>query len=181
MRRDPYQVVAGAAIAAFAVDAHDVYIGVKASFQREFDAIERATQELASAGELGDLDITIARGPDEYLFGEEKALLEVIEGNDPLPRCLPPFQHGLFATAPQMGWTATEAEPGEARGDRANPTLVNNVETLAQVTWIMAHGADEFRTAGTESSPGTAVFTLCGDVAEPRRDRVAARNSACAC
>ncbi len=181
MRRDPYQVVAGAAIAAFTVDAHDVYIGVKASFQREFDAIERATQELASAGELGDLDITIARGPDEYLFGEEKALLEVIEGNDPLPRVLPPFQHGLFATAPQMGWTATEAEPGEARGDRANPTLVNNVETLAQVTWIMAHGADEFRTAGTESSPGTTVFTLCGDVAEPRRDRVAARNSACAC
>jgi len=167
MRRDPYQVVAGAAIAAFAVDAHDVYIGVKASFQREFDAIERATQELANAGELGDLDITIARGPDEYLFGEEKALLEVIEGNDPLPRVLPPFQHGLFATAPQMGWTATEAEPGEARGDRANPTLVNNVETLAQATWIMAHGADEFRTAGTESSPGTAVFTLCGDVAEP--------------
>jgi NADH-quinone oxidoreductase subunit F len=167
MRRDPYQIVAGAAIAAFTVDAHDVYIGVKASFGREFDAIERATRELASAGVLGDLDITIARGPDEYLFGEEKALLEVIEGNDPLPRVLPPFQHGLFATAPQMGWTATEAEPGEARGDRANPTLVNNVETLAQVTWILAHGAEQFRTAGSESSPGTTVFTLCGDVAEP--------------
>ena len=167
MRRDPYQVVAGAAIAAFTVDAHDVYIGVKASFVRECDAIERATRELANAGLLGDLDVTIARGPDEYLFGEEKALLEVIEGNDPLPRVLPPFQHGLFATAPQLGWTATEAEPGEAGGDRANPTLVNNVETLAQVTWILAHGADEFRTAGTDTSPGTTVFTLCGDVAAP--------------
>ena len=101
------------------------------------------------------------------MFGEEKALLEVIEGNDPLPRVLPPFQHGLFATAPQLGWTATEAEPGEAGGDRANPTLVNNVETFAQVTWILAHGADEFRAAGTDRSPGTTVFTVCGDVAAP--------------
>ena len=97
---------------------------------------------MADANFLGDLDVTIARGPDEYLFGEEKAMLEVIEGNDPLPRVLPPFQHGLFATAPQLGWTATEAEPGEAIGDRANPTLVNNVETLAHVTWILAHDAD---------------------------------------
>jgi NADH:ubiquinone oxidoreductase subunit F (NADH-binding) len=167
LRRDPYQVVAGAALAAAAVDAHDVYIGVKASFVSECECVERAAQELAAAGLLADLDVTIVRGPDEYLFGEEKALLEVIEGNDPLPRVLPPFQHGLFATAPQIGWTATEAEPGEPSGDRANPTLVNNVETLAHATWIVAHGADEFRAAGTDRSPGTTVFTLCGDVANP--------------
>jgi NADH-quinone oxidoreductase subunit F len=167
LHTDPYQVVAGAAIAALTVDAQDIYIGVKASFVRECEAVERATVEMAEAGLLPGLDVTIARGPGEYLFGEEKALLEVIEGNDPLPRTLPPFQHGLFATAPQLGWTATEAEPGEPRGDRANPTLVNNVETLAQATWILAHGADDFRAAGTERSPGTMVFTLCEDIAVP--------------
>jgi NADH-quinone oxidoreductase subunit F len=167
LRRDPYSVVMGAVIAATTVGAHDIYIGVKASFSTECDAVERAVREMADAQLLEGLDVTIARGPDEYLFGEEKALLEVIEGNDPLPRILPPFQHGLFATAPQLGWQATEAEPGEPRGDRANPTLVNNVETLAHVTWILAHGADEFRAAGTERSPGTTVFTLCGDVAQP--------------
>jgi NADH-quinone oxidoreductase subunit F len=123
---------------------------------------------MADAQLLDDLDVTIARGPDEYLYGEEKAMLEVIEGNDPLPRVLPPFQHGLFATAPQLGWTATEAEPGEPSGGRANPTLVNNVETLAQTTWILSHDADEFRAEGTERSPGTMVFTVCGDVVEPR-------------
>ena len=167
LRRDPYSVVMGAVIAATTVGAHDIYIGVKASFGAECDAVERAVREMADAQLLEGLDVTIARGPDEYLFGEEKALLEVIEGNDPLPRILPPFQHGLFATAPQLGWQATEAEPGEPRGDRANPTLVNNVETLAHVTWILTHDADEFRAVGTERSPGTTVFTLCGDIAQP--------------
>ena len=167
VRRNPYQVVAGAAIAAFTIGANDIYIGVKAAFVSELDALEQATRALAEANFLDDLDVTIARGPDEYLFGEEKAMLEVIEGNDPLPRVLPPFQHGLFATAPQLGWTATEAEPGEAIGDRANPTLVNNVETLAHVTWILAHDAAAFREVGTEKSPGTMVFTVCGDVAAP--------------
>jgi NADH:ubiquinone oxidoreductase subunit F (NADH-binding) len=167
IRRDAYQVVTGAVIAASTIGAHDIYIGVKSSFVRECEALERATQELAAAGLLDDLDITIARGPSEYLFGEEKAMLEVIEGKEPLPRILPPFQHGLFATAPQLGWIANEAEPGEEAGDAANPTLVNNVETLAQVTWILANGADEFRELGTATSPGTIVYTLCEDVATP--------------
>jgi NADH-quinone oxidoreductase subunit F len=167
LRRDAYQVVMGAAIAAFTIGARDIYIGVKASFTRECEALERAAQELAVAGLLGDLDVSIARGPGEYLFGEEKALLEVIEGKEPLPRVLPPFQHGLFATAPQLGWSASEAEPGEDAGDAANPTLVNNVETLAQATWILANGADEFRRLGTARSPGTMVYTVCGDVASP--------------
>ena len=167
LRRDPYQVVMGAVIAATTLGAHDIYIGLKASFVTECEVVERAIREMADADLLQGLDVTIARGPDEYLFGEEKAMLEVIEGNDPLPRILPPFQHGLFATAPQLGWQATEAEPGEPRGDRANPTLVNNVETFAHVTWVLSHSAEEFRAVGTERSPGTMGFTLCGDVAHP--------------
>jgi len=167
LRSNPYQVVAGALIAAATIAARDIYLCVKASFVRECEALQRAATEFAEAEMVGDLDITIVRGPDEYLFGEEKAMLEVIEGNDPLPRVLPPFLHGLFATAPQLGWIATDAEPGEPRGDADNPTLVNNVESLAQATWILANGVDAFRELGTATSPGTMVYTLCGDVAAP--------------
>ena len=62
--------------------------------------MRRAAVELSEAGLLGELTVAIVEGPDDYLFGEEKALLEVIEGRDPLPRLLPPWQHGLFATVP---------------------------------------------------------------------------------
>jgi NADH:ubiquinone oxidoreductase subunit F (NADH-binding) len=164
LRANPYQVVEGAVIAARSVGARDIYIAVKASFLRECDAVRTAIEEMARANMLDDLDVTVVQGPGEYLFGEEKALLEVIEGNEPLPRVLPPFQHGLFATAPQVGWSATPTEPGEPTRDAANPTLVNNVETLAHVSWIFANDAQEFRGVGTPESPGTTVFTLCEDV-----------------
>jgi NADH-quinone oxidoreductase subunit F len=164
LRANPYAVIEGMAIAALAVGARDVYVGLKASFTPEIARVEQALAEMAEAGMLGDLDVTLSRGPDEYLFGEEKALLEVIEGNDPLPRMLPPFQHGLFATRPQLGWSAAPSEPGEPVGEADNPTLVNNAETLAHVAGILADGAEAFRAAGTDRSPGTTIFTLCGDV-----------------
>src|SRR4029079_11022526 len=113
------------------------------------------------------LSVAIVAGPEEYLFGEEKALLEVIEGNEPLPRWLPPYIHGLFATAPQLGWSAHEPETGHTRGHESNPTLVNNVETLANVTHILARSADWFRSMGTQASPGTVVCTVVGDVGRP--------------
>ncbi len=79
-------------------------------------------------------------------------MLEVIEGKPPLPRWFPPYEHGLFATAPQLGWEAT---PGtERRQAGPNPTLVNNVETLANVPHILAEGAEWFRSMGTAESPG---------------------------
>jgi NADH:ubiquinone oxidoreductase subunit F (NADH-binding) len=93
-------------------------------------------------------------------------MLEVIEGNDPLPRWLPPYLHGLFATAPQLGWQA-HADTTEATGNGSNPTLVNNVETLSNVPHILARGADWFRSMGTEESPGTVVTTVVGDVVAP--------------
>ena len=89
---------------------------------------------MADAGLLGDSPVTLVAGPEEYLFGEEKALLEVIEGNDPLPRWLPPYVHGLFATTPQVGWSAgAERRRRTDPARESNPTLVNNVETLANV------------------------------------------------
>jgi len=160
MRLDPYRVLEGLAISAFCVDASATYIGVKQSFTAEVERLRRAAVELGELGLLGDLVITIVEGPDEYLFGEEKALLEVIEGRDPLPRLLPPYQHGLFATV-SMGWESGTSDRG---GGASNPTLVNNVETLAAATHILARGASWYRSMGTEASPGTVIATVVGDV-----------------
>lgn len=168
MRANPYQLVEGVSIAAFAVGAAEAFICIKASFRREIDAVTRAVQEFQSAGFCGDCKVTIVAGPDEYLFGEEKAMLEVIEGNEPLPRWLPPYLHGLFATAPQLGWQSHDVEAGSIRsGAGSNPTLVNNVETLSNVPHILARGAEWFRSVGTAEAPGTIVTTVVGDVVAP--------------
>jgi NADH-quinone oxidoreductase subunit F len=172
MRANPYQLVEGLIIAAFAVGAEAAYICLKASFAREIDAVTRAVQEFQAAGICSDCEVTIVRGPSEYLFGEEKAMLEVIEGNAPLPRWFAPYEHGLFATAPQLGWQATPSDPSEGQSVAApspspNPTLVNNVETLCNVPHILAKGAEWFRSMGTPESPGTVVATVVGDVVAP--------------
>ena len=150
MRRNPYQMIEGLAIAAFAIGAQEAHVALKRSFERELAAVNRAISEMTTAGLLGAFPIAVHDGPDEYLFGEEKALLEVIEGNPPMPRILPPYQEGLFASA-----------------GAPNPTAVNNVETLSNVPGILREGADRFRRHGTESSPGTMLFTVCGDVLTP--------------
>jgi NADH-quinone oxidoreductase subunit F len=150
LRMNPYQVLEGLAIAAHAVGAQKAFIGIKSGFEREIARLRQAMEEMASLDMLGPFPVDLVGGPDEYLFGEEKALLEVIEGNLPLPRIVPPFMEGLFR------------EPGSP-----NPTAVNNVETLSNVPHILRSGADWFRTFGTERSPGTMVFTLSGDVARP--------------
>ncbi len=166
LRANPYQVVEGLIIAAFAVGAEEAFLCLKASFERELAAVSRAVQEFQTAGICRDCTVNIVAGPDEYLFGEEKAMLEVIEGKPPLPRWFPPYEHGLFAGGPQEGW-----EPTGARGRRStqgpNPTLVNNVETLANVPHILTKGADWFRSMGTADSPGNVVATVVGDVVAP--------------
>lgn len=166
LRANPYQVVEGLIIAAFAIGAEEAFIGLKADFETERGAVTRAVQEFQAAGICTDCKVTIVAGPDEYLFGEEKAMLEVIEGKPPLPRQLPPYEHGLFAASPQGGW---EAGPHGARPrtDQPNPTLVNNVETLANVPHVLTFGAEWFRSMGTDESPGTIVATVVGDVIAP--------------
>lgn len=166
LRTDPYQVVEGAIVAATAIGASEVYIGVKGTFTAEIDNLTRAAKEFQQSGICTDCTINIVAGPDEYLFGEEKAMLEVIEGKPPLPRNFPPYIHGLFSSSPQEGW---EAAPhgGGPRTDDPNPTLVNNLETLANVPHILAHGAEWFRSMGTAESPGTVITTVVGDVIAP--------------
>ncbi|MEJ7723925.1 MAG: NADH-ubiquinone oxidoreductase-F iron-sulfur binding region domain-containing protein [Ilumatobacteraceae bacterium] len=167
LRTNPYQVIEGLVIAAYAVGAAEAYIGLKASFGPEIELVTKAIQEMQQAGIARDSVMTIVHGPDEYLFGEEKALLEVIEGNPPLPRLFPPHEHGLFATAPQSGWIAHDAELGHAGLHESNPTLVNNVETLANAVPILVMGSDWFRSLGTDQSPGTVICTVVGDVVRP--------------
>ena len=164
LRSNPYQLVEGIVIAAFAVGADEAFIGLKRSFEREQAAVTRAVQEFQAAGICPDCTVTIVAGPDEYLFGEEKAMLEVIEGKPPLPRWFPPYEHGLFATDPQLGWEATPRSGARAG---PNPTLVNNVETLSNVPHILARGPSWFRSMGTAESPGTVVATVVGDVVAP--------------
>ena len=165
IRRDPYSIIEGAAIAAFAVGAGTVYVATKRSYRREVQALTRAAVELGAAGLLQELSVNIVEGPDDYLYGEEKAMLEVIEGRDPLPRLLPPYELGLFATDSAIGWEAG-ARPVSGRGE-SNPTVVNNVETLASAAHIMANGVEWFRSMGTAESPGTIVATVVGDVVRP--------------
>jgi NADH-quinone oxidoreductase subunit F len=150
IRHNPYQVLEGIAIAAHAVGADRAFVATKRTFERETAILRRAIAEMSGSEMLGPIHVEIVPGPDEYLFGEEKALLEVIEGNDPLPRVFPPYQVGLFAD----------------RGS-ANPTAVDNVETLANIPHVLGRGAGWFRSLGTENSPGTMVFTLSGDVRQP--------------
>ena len=150
LRMNPYQVVEGLGIAAWAVGAERAFIGIKAGFEPEIERLRVAMEEMAARDLVGPVPVELVQGPDEYLFGEEKALLEVIEGNDPMPRVVPPWMEGLFR------------KPGSP-----NPTVVNNVETLANVPHILVEGADRFRSFGTKDSPGTMVFTLCGDVRSP--------------
>ena len=161
MLRDPYRVIEGLAIAAFTVGATEAFCATKRKFTAQVAALRRAALEMSGIGMLGDLRISIVEGPDEYLFGEEKALLEVIEGRDPLPTLLPPYQRGLFATV-QLGW---EADVSAGRAGQSNPTLVNNVETLATAAHVLAKGATWFRSMGTAGSPGTVIVTIVGDVA----------------
>jgi NADH-quinone oxidoreductase subunit F len=165
MRSDPYRIVEGAAIAAFAVGATTVFLATKRSYVRELKSLSQAALELSGSGLLGDLTITIVEGPDEYLFGEEKALLEVIEGREPLPRLVAPWQFGLFATASIGGWEAeSHALDHQAH---SNPTVVNNVETLATAAHILANGSAWFRSMGTPDSPGTMIATVVGAVETP--------------
>ena len=149
---NPYATLEGMLVAAHAVGARVAVIALKASAEREVARVRAALTELEAAGVPGGVEVRVALGPDEYLFGEEKALLEVISGNDPLPRSpdSPPYEVGLYPT------------PGSP-----NPAVVNNAETFAHVPGIVRAGAASFRAVGTQDTPGTLLFTVSGDVQRP--------------
>ncbi|MBI4715007.1 MAG: SLBB domain-containing protein [Nitrospirae bacterium] len=149
----PYPVLEGFWIAAWVVGAERAILFICEGFEEEIAAVRRALEEIRHAGLWTKSspplpEIEVFAGPDFYLAGEETALLEILEGRPPFPRQKPPYYpsvHGLFG----------------------RPTLVQNVETLANVPAILQRGADAFRQFGTPESPGTFLFSLSGDVERP--------------
>jgi NADH-quinone oxidoreductase subunit F len=155
LERDPHALLEGMLIAAFAIDSHKAYVYVRGEYFRPADRLQRAIDEACEAGWLGkdiqgtgfDLDVVIHRGAGAYICGEETALLTSLEGGKGFPRLKPPFPaiSGLFDC----------------------PTIVNNVETLASVPYILRHGAEKFVEVGTGAQGGTRLFCVCGHVTRP--------------
>ncbi len=160
IRRNPYRLLEGAAIAARAVRASAIRIGIKASFVREIGLLDRAITQATDAGWFDGIDVAMVLGAG-YLFGEETAMLEVIEGRQPFPRVTPPFRRGIDEDDPTR--SAADINLAEIGGSSEPPALVNNVETLSNVPLIVANGAEWFRSLGTQKSPGTVVVTVTGD------------------
>ncbi|MCP5052914.1 MAG: NADH-quinone oxidoreductase subunit NuoF, partial [bacterium] len=155
MEGDPHTHIEGLMIAAYAVGAPIAYIYIRGEFYESIDKAYEAIEAAKKKGFLGEnilgsgfsLDMQIKLGGGSYLCGEESALIESLEGKRGYPRIKPPYpaQIGVFD----------------------KPTAVNNVETLSHVPEIIRHGASWYRTMGTEKSPGTKIFTVCGDVQKP--------------
>ncbi len=166
---DPYQVLEGAVIAARALGADQVIVATKRSFTPQVERLRAAIEEVKGAGWFEGVDVSVFEGPNEYLYGEETALLETIDGRYPLPRIAPPYRRGVREVVEsaadlhsQSGLSAHVEMAGPNADNEAPPTLVDNVETLANVPRILARGAEWFRTEGTEQSPGTIVCTVTG-------------------
>jgi NADH-quinone oxidoreductase subunit F len=171
LTRNPYEVIEGALIAAMAVGADRVVFGLKRSFGEVVARVRSAIAEMEEAGWTGDIEVIAFEGPDEYLYGEETALLETIDGRYPFPRLAPPYRRGVD----EVVETEADARSGSGQSSHvemagafnetgAPPALVDNVETLANVPGIIARGGNWFRTEGTDQSPGTIVCTVSGAV-----------------
>jgi len=149
---DPHRLLEGLAIAAYAIGANRAYVYIRAEYPLAIRRLKKAIADAREYGLLGEnildsgfhLDILIKQGAGAFVCGEETALLNSIEGKRGMPRPRPPYPavKGLFG----------------------KPTVINNVETLANVPHIIANGADSFAAVGTADSKGTKVFALSGKV-----------------
>lgn len=144
MENDPHTVLEGMAICGYAIGATKGYIYCRGEYPYVVQVLNEAIAQAKSKGVLGEFDIEVRMGAGAYVCGEETALLESIEGHRGEPRFKPPF-------------------PGVA-GLWGKPTVVNNVETYANIPVILEKGADWFKGIGASNYPGTKVFTLTGDV-----------------
>jgi NADH-quinone oxidoreductase subunit F len=155
MEGDPFSVLEGIILAGYAISAERGYLYLRGEYPRAHGILQSAIESAYEHDYLGksilgsdfSFDIEIRSGAGAYICGEETALFESIEGRRGYPRLKPPFPttNGLFG----------------------QPTVINNVETLCTVTWILAHGHEAYRSIGTEGSPGSKLFCLSGDVKTP--------------
>ena len=153
--KDPHLLIEGIIITCYAIGAHDAYIYIRGEYYAFQQILQQAIDEAYEAGILGEnsagdayrVDLTVHRGAGAYICGEKSALLESMEGKRGHPRLKP-----------------KQKEPEWYFG---NPTLVNNVETIASVPFIVEEGAEGYRAYGTERSPGTLLFAMSGHVEKP--------------
>jgi NADH:ubiquinone oxidoreductase subunit F (NADH-binding) len=155
MEQDPHLLIEGMLISAYIIGSNLGYIYIRGEYYRSHGLLAKAIRDARAAGLLGDrirgtdfsFDINIHRGAGSYLCGEELTLLESLEGRRGNPRIKPPFpaEKGLFG----------------------KPTLVNNVETLSHLPFIILNGSEAYRKLGTAESPGTKIFCVSGHVARP--------------
>ncbi len=153
--RDPHMMLEGIIISCYAIGSHDAYIYIRGEYTSQVKVLQAAIDEAYAAGYLGDtvagkdfrVDVTVHRGAGAYVCGEETALLESIEGKKGQPRSKPPFPavEGLYGC----------------------PTIINNVQSIASVPFIVENGADAYKAYGTEKSPGTHLFGISGLVEKP--------------
>ena len=149
---DPHRVIEGAALAAYSVGADEVHLYIRAEYPLAVKNVTAAIRHAEERGFLGadilgsgySLKLHVMEGAGAFVCGEETALIACLEGNRGSPRLRPPYP--------------------STSGLWGKPTLVNNVETLACVPWILRHGPERFAELGTQGSPGTKVFALAGKV-----------------
>jgi NADH-quinone oxidoreductase subunit F len=148
-------MIEGMIIAAFAIQSKKSYVYIRGEYNTPYKIVERAIQEAYKGGYLGknilgsgfDHDMDVYRGAGAYIVGEETALISSLEGKKGQPKLKPPFP--------------------AVQGYLRRPTIVNNVETLAAVTWIVNHGAEAYKKIGTEKSAGTKVYSVSGNINNP--------------
>ena len=162
LRANALGVVEGALIAAKALAADGVIVALKRAFETERARVDEAIAEARSQGWTDGVEIAAFAGPDEYLYGEETGLLEVLDGRQPFPRVAPPYRYGVDEIGEARGSVGDVDLAGPDDATVAPPTLVNNAETMANIPAILANGADWFRQHGTDASPGTLACTVSG-------------------
>jgi len=155
LERDAHAIIEGTIICCYAVGIKTAYVYIRGEYDFPRERLEAAVKDAYQAGYLGknikgsgfDLDIVVHRGAGAYICGDETGLIESLEGKKGQPRPKPPFPAivGVFGC----------------------PTVVNNVETIAALPWILEHGADAYAAIGTDKSKGTMLFSISGMVEHP--------------
>lgn len=152
---DPHMMIEGIIVCCYAVGIKTAFVYVRGEYDEPRAHLERAVADAYAAGLLGNnvagrgiqIDVVVHRGAGAYICGEETGLIESLEGKKGQPRVKPPFP--------------------AIEGAFGGPTVVNNVETLSALPWIIQHGATEYAKMGTEKSPGTMLFSISGMVQHP--------------
>ncbi len=156
MERDPHQLIEGCLIACYALGLQQCFLYVRGEMALAQEHIAMALNDAYAKGYVGknilgtdfSVDIVLTWGAGAYIVGEETALIESLEGNRGMPRLKPPYFPAAI-------------------GLYGQPTIVNNVETLSNLPWLMRNGADQYKTYGSDDSPGTRMFAVSGHVRRP--------------